>query len=327
MELDPRFERLLRDAEIEVKVHGPNFISAIPSHIVDSQVQTQQAFSEKWKKVQFGDEDFEKRVQSHRTWYLELFGFRTEDELAQYLRGCRVVIDAGAGKCDKAAWFAELSPSTTVIAADISDSLFEAVSYYGHLDNLLYVQCDIGNMPFFGNGVFDYVSCDQTIHHTADPYATFRELVRIADLDKDLAVYVYRKKALPRELLDEHFREYSRSLSHEEVTSLSEQLTDLGKILDSFDQEVIFPDIPLLNIEGGKMSVQRFIYWNFIKCFWNAELGYKNSVIRNFDWYAPSQAFRYSEEEFRRWIQAEDLAEVYFHREEACYSGRFRKTK
>lgn len=48
------------------------------------------------------------------------------------------------------------------------------------------------------------------------------------------------------------------------------------------------------------------IYWNFIKCFWNEELGYDTSVATNFDWYSPSNAKRYSEEE-------------------ACYSGRFLK--
>ena len=126
-------------------------------------------------------------------------------------------------------------------------------------------------------------------------------------------MYVCRKKALPRELLDDHFRKFSRSLSHGQLMDLSEQLTDLGSVLSSFMEEVSFPD-----------TVQRFVYWNLIKWFYNEDMGEHNSIKTNYDWYSPSQAFRYSEEEFRSWIVEKNLAEVYFHRERACCSGRFR---
>jgi len=75
------------------------------------------------------------------------------------------------------------------------------------------------------------------------------------------------------------------------------------------------------------MTVQRFLYWNFLKCYWNEEQGEHNSVMINYDWYSPSQAFRYSEEEFRTWIVKEQLQEIHFHKEQACYSGRFLKNK
>jgi ubiquinone/menaquinone biosynthesis C-methylase UbiE len=288
------------------------------------QEQTKDVFSKKWSMYDY-TESFSVYEEKQRNWYLDLYGFDTEAMLRKYLSNCKIVLDAGAGKCEKAAWFARLSPETTVVAADISTSVEEAASHFCDISNLLFVRCDIGQLPFFRDGLFDYVSCDQVIHHTEHPRETFAELSRVTKSGGDFSCYVYRKKALPRELLDDHFREYSKQLSHDELMSLSEQLTDLGKLLSDIDQTLCFPDIPALNIEGGKMSVQRFFYWNFIKCFWNEEMGREISVLTNYDWYSPSQASRYSKDEYLQWIREEGHEIVYFHEEPACYSGRFRK--
>ena len=324
MELDPRLGRILKNPG-EVKVIAKNYIAAMPRTFIETQSQTSNAFSDKWNQYRYGSADFEKMAEHQKAWYLDLYGFDDERALGDYLKKCSLVLDAGAGKCHKAAWFAQLSPSTLVLAADISESLDEAAEHYRHINNLFFIRCDIGRMPFLPNESFDYVSCDQVIHHTANPFKTFQELVRITRPKGELSVYVYRKKALPRELVDEHFRQLSKTLNHDQLMELSEQLTELGRTLCSLDQELDIPPIPVLGIEGGKMTVQRFLYWNFLKCFWNEEQGFRNSVMVNYDWYSPSQAFRYSKQEFRSWIEAEDLEEVHFHQEQACYSGRFLK--
>ncbi|WP_051694105.1 class I SAM-dependent methyltransferase [Desulfohalovibrio reitneri] len=305
---------------------GENCISFLSAPGSATQDQTAQAFSKKWGQMTHGDADFEKMVANQKEWYLDLYGFSSEDELRSYLRNCGHVLDAGTGMGHKAAWFAELSPETFVVAADISDSIIEASAYYRHLPNLLFVQCDIADLGFVRDNSFDYVSCDQVIHHTEAPRRTFRELARVAATGGDVSVYVYRKKALPRELLDDYFREACADYSHEQLMELSEQLTELGRVLSSLDQPLAIPDVPLLGIEGGEMTVQRFIYWNLLKCYWNEELGEFVSVMTNYDWYSPSQAFRYTEEEFRSWVEEAAMETVHFHKEKACYSGRFRKT-
>jgi hypothetical protein len=99
----------------------------------------------------------------------------------------------------------------------------------------------------------------------------------------------------------------------------------LGKTLSGLNIHIDVPDIPLLGIKAGDFDIQRFIYWNFLKCFWNEQFGWENSVLTNFDWYGPANAIRYSEEEFKGWILNNKLKIVYFHKEEACYSGRFLK--
>jgi len=305
----------------------PNLAVAPNASIPESQRQTSDVFGQKWMELRHGDADFHRFTSQQCRWYLYLYGFQSEADLTDYIRRCSFVIDCGAGLGSKAAWFASMSPETIVVAVDHSDSVNLAADFYADSHpNLLFVRGDIGDMPYFQNSSFDYVNCDQVIHHTANPPETFRELVRLTKPEHDLTCYVYRRKALPRELLDEHFRTYCKTLSQSDLIELSKQLTELGRILSEDDRAIDFPSVKALGIEGGRMPVQRFIYWNFIKCFWNAELGEHVSMLTNYDWYSPSQAFRYSEEEFRDWISGNNLEILHFHKEEACYSGRFRRS-
>ncbi len=108
---------------------------------------------------------------------------------------------------------------------------------------------------------------------------------------------------------------------------MSEQLSELGKRLQELKVSFESPEIPLLGIKGGEYDIQRFIYWNFLKCFYNEELGWDTSVITNFDWYSPSNAKRFSEEEFKKLGSDNALSLVYFHKEEACFGARFEKSK
>jgi hypothetical protein len=151
------------------------------------------------------------------------------------------------------------------------------------------------------------------------------ELSRILSPSGELAVYVYAKKALPRELMDDYFRVKTKEISKEDMWELSKQLTELGRRLHELKINIDVPDIPLLGIKGGEMDIQRFIYWNFLKCFWNEELGKETSVSTNYDWYAPSNALRYSKNDFIQMLTNANLAVRPFHSEEACHSGRFLK--
>ena len=291
----------------------------------ENQAQTNQVFSEKWVRYS-KEEDLEQErlFAFQKSWYLALYGFESEQDLASFLKKQDVVLDAGCGLGYKAKWFASLAPSTRVIGMDFSEAAFVAARKYAGADNLFFVHGDIARTRMRPGSV-SYVSCDQVIHHTEDPQATMREFSRILAPGGELAVYVYAKKALPRELLDEHFRSASKDISSKDMWEMSEQLTELGKRLSDLNVQIDVPDIPLLNIKGGKMDIQRFIYWNFLKCFWNPELGRATSVSTNYDWYAPSNAQRYSQEEFLAMTRACGLDVVTLHSEEACHSGRFLK--
>ena len=289
------------------------------------QSQTNDIFSDKWVKYSKEEiKDQEALFELQKNWYLELYDFDSEDDLKAYLEKQSVVLDAGCGLGYKAKWFAELSPKTFVIGMDYSDAAFVAAKNYEDIKNLAFVFGDIADTKIKDEAV-SYVSCDQVIHHTEDPQKTMIELVRILPPNKELAVYVYAKKALPRELLDEYFRKETKNISNEDMWEMSEQLTELGKRLDELDVDIDVPDIPLLDIKGGKINIQRFIYWNFLKCFWNNDLGKETSISVNYDWYAPQNADRYSKDEFMKMVSNAGLEEREFHTEEACHSGRFIK--
>jgi SAM-dependent methyltransferase len=313
--------RLSRVLETRLDLAG-NFAAQRSSSAHSAQQQTNDAFSEKWDRYARSDEQ-QRLYDFQRSWYLKLYGFGSEDRLREHLSRCRVVFDAGCGLGYKTAWFAELAPHALVIGMDFSEAARQAAQTYQHLRNAFFIQGDIAATGFTAGSV-DFASCDQVIMHTESPERTFAELARILSPGGgELACYFYAKKALPRELLDEHFRTRCSHMQREELWAMAEQLTELGRRLAALDVQFDAPAIPELGIKGGRYDIQRFIYWNFLKCFWNEELGQETSVITNFDWYSPSNARRFSEAEVHELVRVNGLTEQFFHAEEACYSGRF----
>jgi SAM-dependent methyltransferase len=285
------------------------------------QDQTNAAFSEKWTKYENSDEK-DKLFDFQRNWYLTLYGFESEAALAHHLRASAVIFDAGCGMGYKAAWFAGLAPHAVVIGMDFSEAAAQAARRYAALENLFFIQGDIADTGL-ASGIADYVSCDQVIMHTQSPERTFAELVRVTSSTGQVACYFYAKKAVPRELLDDYFRTRCTQIDRSRLWAMSEQLAELGRRLSDLKVQIDVPEIPELRIKAGRYDIQRFIYWSFLKCFWNEDLGRETSVLTNFDWYSPSNARRFSEEEVRAIVADNGMTDVFFHAEEACYSGRF----
>lgn len=294
---------------------------AIISEMSDhhNQAQTNDSFSEKWVKLDKESstgamEEFQKN------WVLQLYGFQTEQGLKEFLSDKKVIIDAGCGLGYKSAWLAELAPHAIVFGIDYSEAAYVAAERYKHLANLFFFRGDIANLPF-KKDVLDFVLCDQVIHHTENPEKTFAHLSSLLTPTGKFACYVYAKKALPRELVDDYFRKATHKLSHEEMWEFSDQLTELGRVLTELNVKFVSPDIPALGIKGGEYDIQRFIYWNFIKCFYRADWTKKENDACNFDWYSPSNAERYSADEFKNWSRKLGLKIDFFRTEEACHTA------
>jgi SAM-dependent methyltransferase len=308
--------------EHQVALEG-NFIISGTTSSDKNQSQTNEVFSEKWYKVQREDQ-VQKMEEFQKEWYLKLYGFQDQDELSSFLQSKNTILDAGCGLGYKAAWFAELAPESLVIGMDFSEAAKIAAQKYDHITNLYFVQGDIAETGLISGSV-DYVSCDQVIMHTENPEKTFHHLSGLLSEKGEFACYVYAKKALPRELLDDYFRSATHDISTEDLWNMSAQLTELGKRLTELELEIDVPDIPLLGIKGGKYDIQRFIYWNFLKCFYKEDWDKGLNDSTNFDWYSPSNARRFSEKEFRNMARESNLKPSFFHSEEACYSGRFKR--
>lgn len=308
------------------KVKSNLFIQINDSKQADLVENTAKRFTSKWvevdKKVQI-----ENIINHIRQRFLRLYGFNSELDFANFLSDKSLIFDAGCGLGYTSSWVAQLNPRSTVIAMDISDSVLIAAEKHKNISNLFFIKGDISE-TMFPSDYFDLVICDQVLHHTIDPYKTLKELARITKNNGYVFTYVYYKKAIPRELLDEYFRKRSLELSDQQLMELAEQLTLLGKILSKLNIIVDLPDIPLLDIKGGRWNLQRWIYYNFIKCYWNEKMGWEYSVLCNYDWYSPSIAYRYTEEEFKKMIDESGLKIDFFYQEEmASLSSRLKKLK
>ena len=141
--------------EISIKKNVINLKKISTEYKNQNQVNSSYSFQWNWVA------DIKEREKAHemqKKWYLELYGFNSEIELSKFLRKKEIIFDAGCGLGYKAAWFADLSPSSIVIAMDYSDSINYASKEYKHLKNLFFIRGDIANTGFKEN-VINYVSC------------------------------------------------------------------------------------------------------------------------------------------------------------------------
>jgi SAM-dependent methyltransferase len=270
----------------------------VPEADRDEQEGTFESFSAKW--AQMSPEELEQRFAQQYRWYTERYGFGDEAGLADFLSGREAILEAGTGLGGDAARFAKLSEAQ-VIGLDLSEGIVGAQRHWAGPPNLHYLQADILDLPFRPES-FDFVSSDQVIHHTPDAPTAFAELARLLRPGGHLAVYVYRVKALLRELADTELRKLTTEMSVEECMEFSEQITELGRELSRTGARVkLERGVPLLGIEPGEHDVQRLIYWTFLKCFWSDDFSERLNALVNFDWYHPPYASRHTEDEVRAW--------------------------
>lgn len=318
------FQELIKEIFLDnVTIEG-NFIKTESElSIAENQLQTKDIFSDKWTQVEEYS-SVERLYSFGCEWFLDLYGFESESRLAEYLSTKKVIVDTGCGLGYKAAWFSKLAPNSLVLGVDISDSINVAATNFKDYHNLFFFRGDIAKTGLKHNTI-DFTVCDQVIMHTEVPEKTFTHLSDITSFDGEFACYVYRKKAVPRELIDDYFRKATHEIPNDQMWEFSDQLTQLGKSLSDLRISFNCPDIPLLGIKGGEYDIQRFVYWNFLKCFWKEDWGFDLSKSTNFDWYAPSNAKRFTKDEFLKMVSDNGLSVSFLHEEEACYSGRFKK--
>lgn len=272
--------------------------SFVPEHVL--RTQTVRSFAQKWAKHKYY------RTHTGRfytDWYLQRYGFFEDTRLREFLEGMEFILDAGTGAGRDAANLAERS-TASVFGVDTSHEALEVARREVTNERVAFVHADINRLPF-QDDFFDFINCDQVIHHTPDPRGAFENLRRKLKPGGRICCYVYKKKAKIREMTDDEVR---RSISHlpiDEALQACEGITRLGRALADLNVSVeIEEDIPVLGITKGKVDLQRFFHWNVMKCFWNDEFDFFTNNIINFDWYHPEYCFRFEPHEFERWFSS-----------------------
>jgi SAM-dependent methyltransferase len=306
--------------------HHP-IVRGIPRFVPETglapdQASTRDTFSLKWDRVASFGHDAATR-DFHHAWYLQRYGWESEDAFATFLAGCRKVLDAGCGVGRDVVWYRRYAAGL-VAGVDISTAVDHACANAGDTPILL-AQADLAHLPF-APGEFDFVACDQVLHHTVDPKASFHHLVSRVRPGGVIAFYVYRVKGPVREFCDEHLRAAAIAMPEADALRLAEAVTRFGKALTEQAVTIEIPaDIPELGIAAGSFDLQRWIYWNVFKCFYNANWDWETNVMTNYDWYRPVTAFRYTPEEVRQWIHEENLEILHEDLGDAGLSYRCRR--
>ena len=286
----------------------------IPRLVVDSEsdfVKTESAFSSKWKKFNKTYHD-KKWYDGQKKWFLERFEWKTLPIFNKFLDSKKFILDAGTGVGNSAHLFSH-NKKSQVFAIDASESVIFAYKKYGKLPNVHFIQTDIRKLPFKKN-FFDFICSDQVLHHTKDTQSSFKYLTKFLQKSGAISIYVYKKKAPIREFSDDHIRKFAIDMTEKECMKLSKDMALLGKSLSKLNKKIrIDSDIPVLGIKAGVYDVQRFIYWNFLKCWYSKDVPFEQSIATNFDWYFPKYAYRHTPKEVKKWFNDVHLKIIHFN--------------
>jgi SAM-dependent methyltransferase len=249
-------------------------------------------------------------------WILRRNGFADRSAFRDFLSGKKRVLDAGCGNGRVTALLRECSSSerTHIVGVDLvaADVARENLADYSNIEirsgDLLGDLSDLGH--------FDFIYCQEVLHHTSDPRRAFRNVCQRLAPGGEIAIYVYKQKAPAREFVDDYVRQEIASESYESAMNTCVQITRLGKALADLNVEFDAPAVPALGITGGRYDVQRFVYHFFMKCFWNPSLTFEENAAINYDWYHPQLCSRHTVEEVREWFAQEHLQVKHEHLDE-----------
>lgn len=288
--------------------------------------RTAQTFDDKWHRSR--DLAFEQTLDPDADifrWIAGRNGFADGDALAAYLANRGRILDAGCGNGRVTALLQRYAPETSEIvgvdltAADVArDNLADLHNVTIHDGNLL--------DDLSGLGSFDFIYCQEVLHHTGDPEGGLRNLATLLAPGGEIAIYVYCRKAPVREFTDDYLGERISSLDYDEAMKACKAISEFGHSLADLGVEVEVPEIELLGIESGTYDVQRLVYHFFMKCFWSDELDAEGNAAINYDWYHPQLSSRHEPDEVRGWFAGAGLKLVQEHVDEYGITMRGRRS-
>lgn len=290
--------------------HGLAYDPGAPA-TPSEQALTNVTFSDKWRRFKrYGLEP------SHQPflfqWYCKKLGVPDLAALRDFYRSKKMLLEVGPGSGFNTRFMAE-NTTGTVVAADVSEAAFTTFENTRHLRNCHVVQADLMDLPF-PDGTFDFIIADGVLHHTPSTRRGVEALYRKLRPGGQFFFYVYRRMGPARQFCDRHIREHFSQLTPEECYAACEGLTELGRELSRLNARItLTKPIPVLGIPAGTHDVQRLLYYNFVKCFWNEAFDFDTNNMVNFDWYHPHHAWQHTQEEVEGWLMELGVKEAAFH--------------
>ena len=139
-------------------------------------------------------------------WILGRNGFSSSDELDRFLSDKARILDAGCGNGRVTALLRQHAPmETEIVAVDLTAADVARENLAG-LDRISVHDGDLlGDLSALGE--FDFIYCQEVLHHTSDPGGALHNLSARLAPHGEIAIYVYRRKAPIREFADDYVRD------------------------------------------------------------------------------------------------------------------------
>lgn len=269
---------------------------------LNAKEQTFKSFQNKWEEnanlafAQTLDESSEVFK-----WIINRNGFVNAEEFRSFLVNKKRILDAGCGNGRVTALLNRYSPDDTeIVGIDLAAAHVAAENLKG-LDQVSVFQKDLLS-DLSDIGTYDFIYCQEVLHHTADPKKSFNNLVSILRPDGEIAIYVYKIKAPLREYADDYVRNQISGMSYKASLKALNEITEFGRVLSEKKITIQVPKVDIFGIEEGEYDLQRFIYHFFFKCYWNNMFTREENNAINYDWYHPQIATRHSLEEVLEWF-------------------------
>ena len=274
---------------------------------MSSQDQTANSFKQKWTNANnfFLDTTTSDSSDINR-WILNRNGFDNTDEFSSWIGSKTRILDAGCGIGRVSLLISKfLNQESSLVGIDLVAHEIAAKNLEG-VPRCSFLFGDLlGDLNSLGT--FDLIYCQEVLHHTSNPRMAFRNLVTLLSPGGEIAIYVYKKKAVLREYSDDFIREQISNLTYEESRTVIGEITNFAKEMSKLENKISIPALRVLGIKEQSLTLQRFIYNNVFKNFWSDELSYEENFSINFDWYHPDLCSRHTLEEVTNWFMEENL--------------------
>lgn len=227
-----------------------------------------------------------------------------QERVQKEVKSNDVVLDIGCGSgIAGRAYFGDALQKTRYIAIDMSLAIEQAKQDFAAEKMVVgLVQAKIENLPFPAASA-DYVFCPGVLHYTPDMQAAFIDLAKVLKKGGRLISWIYQKQKPIRQVTDDYIRSVISKMAPDAAFEAMKPLTKLGIALGELKQTIDVPeDIPFLGIKAGKYDLQRFIYYHFMKLFYNPELPFTRHVVNNWNAYYPGHVLFHSLDELRKMV-------------------------